>query len=476
MNYIIEGHSYKEEVFSLIQMFYPNESFNITDKISDTGITVKNVLNENMCFSYVFIDGKKTSEFSVKIENENIKEIKRCIKISLYYALEKIKKIYMPWGIITGIRPTKRIIDMWEQGYSDANIKKELKEKYLVSDEKIDITMKVAHAEEKILKNKDTDKEKISLYIGIPFCPTICLYCSFTSYTISQYKEKIDLYLNALEKEFKFILPYLKKYNIESIYVGGGTPTSLDGKQLEKLLFNINKYFEIPLEFTFEAGRPDTVTREKLSILKKYNVNRISINPQTMNDKTLEIIGRKHTKDDFINAFFMAREEGHEHINTDIILGLPSEDLKDVENTLKGISELKPESMTVHTLAVKRASRLKETLDKYKMADAKKIDDMIKLSMEYANNMSMFPYYLYRQKNMIGNFENVGYCTKGNECIYNIQIMEEKQTIIAFGAGGSTKLYYPESNRVERIFNVKNADEYINRIDEMIQRKMGGLK
>ena len=230
----------------------------------------------------------------------------------------------------------------------------------------------------------ENDPNSIGVYIGIPFCPTKCLYCSFTSYSLEQYKNKVDLYLNALLKEFENVRDYAQQYNIESIYIGGGTPTSLNEEQLEFLLLNVKKYFEKPVEFTVEAGRPDTITREKLKILKKYGVDRISVNPQTMNQKTLDIIGRKHTVDDFIKAFKTAREEGHENINTDLILGLPGEGEKEVFETFKRISELNPESLTVHTLAVKRASRLKETLNCYKMPDFGDIEKFLRISSDFA--------------------------------------------------------------------------------------------
>ena len=233
----------------------------------------------------------------------------------------------------------------------------------------------------------------------------------------------------------------------------------------------MEKSFKIPCEFTVEAGRPDTVTEDKLRILKEHNVSRISINPQTLNESTLRLIGREHSVEMFYNAFEMARKTGHKHINTDIILGLPGEGETEVTNTMEGLMKLDPESITVHTLAVKRASRLKETLDKYTMTDSEKMDRLIGISREYTEKMGMFPYYMYRQKNMVGNFENVGYCKPECQCIYNVAIMEEKQTIVALGAGGSTKIVDNKLNKIERIFNVKSVDDYINRIDEMLERK-----
>jgi oxygen-independent coproporphyrinogen-3 oxidase len=231
------------------------------------------------------------------------------------------------------------------------------------------------------------------------------------------------------------------------------------------------KYFKTPMEYTVEAGRPDTITRQKLKSLKEYNVGRISINPQTLNDKTLKLIGREHSTQMFLDAFAMAREEGHKHINTDIILGLPGEGRDEVKLTMEGLKKLSPESITVHTLAVKRASRLKETLEKYSMTELELMESLLDISVEYTAGMGMHPYYMYRQKNMVGNFENVGYCKNDCECVYNVQIMEEKQSVWALGAGGSTKLVEPETDRIERIFNVKSVDDYITRIDEMIDRK-----
>lgn len=474
MDYIIEGHSFEDEVLSLMQLFYPNKNYVLKDSIGEKGLSVVSCIDGKRCFAFFYSDGCKISEYETICKSEDIREIKKNIKLSLYHCFKGVNNIEMPWGILTGIRPAKRIYDMWNEGYSDNQIENFLKNDFLVSQEKVKLAFDVAYAEKKIIENNRPDK--IGVYIGIPFCPTRCLYCSFTSYPLSQYKDKVNLYLNALLKEFEFIKQHIHKFNVESIYIGGGTPTSLDENQLEFLLSSVSEYIKKPIEYTVEAGRPDTVTREKLKILKKYGVGRISINPQTINQKTLDLIGRKHSVDDFINAFYMAREEGHDNINTDLILGLPGENVSDVRRTFEKIYELSPESVTVHTLAVKRASRLKETLENYELANFENMQNMLSVSAEYAEKMGMYPYYMYRQKNMLGNFENVGYCKNGFESIYNVQIMEEKQTIIALGAGGSTKTVDPVTNKIERIFNVKSVDDYINRIDEMIERKAGGLK
>ncbi len=468
MNYVLKGHSYVDDVVSVIMMFYPNDKYIQAENISEKGITAVSTFENMNSTCRVYIDGTLKASSSAAAENDSQREAKRVIGLALAKALNSVKNIPMPWGILTGVRPAKLVSEAWDDGFTTDEIRKIFKEKYLVSDEKLELMINVAGEERKIVQG---GIGKIGLYIGIPFCPTRCLYCSFTSYPLKQYSGKVDAYIDALIKEMEFVKEYTDGQEIESIYIGGGTPTSLNEKQLNKLLTYVEKCFKIPVEFTVEAGRPDTVTEEKLKILKEHNVSRISINPQTLNDDTLSLIGREHSVEMFLNAFELARKVGHRHINTDIILGLPNEGEREVAATMEGLMKLSPESITVHTLAVKRASRLKETLDKYTMTDAEKMDRLIGISREYTRNMGMFPYYMYRQKNMVGNFENVGYCKPGNQCIYNVAIMEEKQSIIAFGAGGSTKIVDNKLNKIERVFNVKSVDDYIARIDEMIDRK-----
>ena len=464
MDYIVSGHKYVDDVVSMLMMFYPNEKYTQVDEVGDN-FTVVSVLSKNTASAHVFKNGKEITSGACIGQFDDVKEHKRVLKVAILRALKAVKNIDMPWGILTGVRPAKLVSDMWAEGKSDFEIREEMVRKFKVSPDKV--------SEQKILKD---GKGKVSLYIGIPFCPTRCLYCSFTSYDMKRYNGKMDAYLDALEKEMAHCSKYYQYKKISSIYIGGGTPTSLNEQQLERLLSMVDKYYSRPQEYTVEAGRPDTITREKLRILRHHNVGRISINPQTLNQKTLDLIGRNHTVEMFIDAFKMAREEGFKDINTDIILGLPGEGEEEVTNTLKGLKELGPESITVHTLAVKRASRLKETLGDYTMTDAGLMDRLLGLAAFFTDRMGMHPYYMYRQKNMVGNFENVGYAKEGYECIYNVEIMEEQQTILALGAGGSTKLVNTENAQIERIFNVKSVDDYINRIDEMIQRKEVGIK
>ena len=410
-----------------------------------------------------------------KTETADGVTMQHAVRSAVYHMLKEKTGQHFPWGMLTGIRPAKTINTYMDMGLTkDESIKKMI-ETYEMSPEKAELAATVATAERSILEK--ADKNGISLYIGIPFCPTRCLYCSFTSYPIDIYKTKVDGYVEALIKELKFLGEKAQGKRLDSIYIGGGTPTSLTAEQLDKIMAAVSETFDLSniLEYTVEAGRPDTITAEKLKVIKKNGASRISVNPQTMNDETLRLIGRKHTVDDIKRVFYEARSIGHDNINMDLILGLPGEGEAEVKNTMEEIKKLSPESLTVHTLAVKRASRLKETLGEYDLAKAMLMENILGLSAKGAAEMGLAPYYMYRQKNMLGSFENVGYAKKGFESIYNVVIMEETQSIYAAGAGASTKLYDPETDRIERIFNVKNVDEYIGRIDEMIDRKRKGM-
>ena len=347
-----------------------------------------------------------------------------------------------------------------------------MKETYLASDEKIDLSIEIAAREKKLLEPLDYERG-YSLYVGIPFCPTTCLYCSFTSYPIEKWRGRTGLYLEALFKELEYTARKMEGRPLDTVYFGGGTPTSLSAEDLEALLSRLEQLFDLSrvLEFTVEAGRPDSITMDKLKVLRDHGITRISINPQTMNQKTLDLIGRHHTVDMVKDRFYMARELGFDNINMDLIMGLPEENMDDVRSTLEEVKALAPDSLTVHSLAIKRAARLNMFREEYGGLKIQNTPEMIELSAACAREMGMEPYYLYRQKNMAGNFENVGYSLPGKACIYNILIMEEMQTIAACGAGTTTKVVFPSENRRERCENVKEVEQYISRIDEMIQRK-----
>ena len=475
--YVLEGHELQNDVQTMIQVFLANRHYIRTEKVTDAEITVKSERKKGIASAMLYRRGEKVSEWSMPYQEETLteKEEKRIIKRTIYELLMRETGIRPQWGLLTGVRPAKLISILLEEGKSDAECMAYLIEEYLVMRQKAELALKVAKAEQKILKGNKP--EEISLYIGIPFCPTRCLYCSFTAYPLHQYKNRVDEYLDAMFKELDWLAAYSRQFVLKNIYIGGGTPTSLNEEQLERLLKKVEELFspDESMEYTVEAGRPDTITREKLRLMKAYGVNRISINPQTMNDKTLLAVGRRHTVAEIRQVFWEAREEGHENINMDLILGLPGETAADVRNTMEEIMRLHPDNVTVHTLAVKRASRLREELNQHDMTTAATLEEMLDIAAEYAQKMGMEPYYMYRQKNMVGNFENVGYCHPGKEGVYNVQIMEEKQTILAAGAGASTKTVDPETDRIERVFNVKSIEDYIGRIDEMIERKRIGL-
>lgn len=378
----------------------------------------------------------------------------------------------LPWGMLTGIRPTKIVMKWMEEEEDLALLEKRFANTYLTDEQKARLCVQVAAREKQFLDAADYENE-YSLYIGIPFCPTTCLYCSFASYPVSGFGDRMEAYLEALFKEMQFVAEACRKKKLSTIYVGGGTPTALDERSLARLIEEIHRLFPVSgtKEFTVEAGRPDSITREKLRILQEGSVKRISINPQTMYQETLKLIGRNHTVEQLKESFAMAREIGFTNINMDIITGLPGEDLSHVCKTLEQIFAMRPDSLTVHSLAIKRAAHLNMEMEKYQKLVKGSTNAMLREVDEYCTKMGMLPYYMYRQKNIPGNLENIGYSLPGKECLYNILIMEEKQDIIACGAGSSTKYVFPEENRIERTENVKSIEHYIGRIDEMIERK-----
>ncbi len=381
----------------------------------------------------------------------------------------------LPWGILTGVRPTKVAYACLDAGKSPEETERILREQYLLRADKAKLCVKVAVKEAGLLA--DHTGTDVSVYIGIPFCPTRCAYCSFISNDRRAYDKFGDEYVDALLREIESAGRLTAGRRIQSFYMGGGTPTTLSAGQLERVLGAAERAFGISAlrEATVEAGRPDTITAEKLRVLRDFGIGRISVNPQTMHQETLDRIGRRHSVEDIYRAFALVREAGFPVINMDFIVGLPGEDLRMVAESMEAVKGLRPENLTVHTLAIKRASTLNE-LGSFSdlAAEAEETDRMLSVCADCASELGLEPYYMYRQKNMAGNFENVGYSLPGCEGIYNIEIMEERQTILALGAGGVSKLYFPEENRVERIPNVKTADEYIRRLDEMIGRKEKG--
>lgn len=466
---ICKKPDYEYDVHSLVKAFYPAEElvFERDEERDDWNILIYDLKDQIILKCRL---NEICTEDSIEITG-NKSEVKNRFKFCFYQSLSEITGKKLPWGNLTGIRPTKLAMMMLEQEKSDNEIKEFLQDVHCVSDEKCELGIGIAKREKAILDKLDCQRG-YSLYIGIPFCPTTCLYCSFTSNAIYKWKNRMQEYIDAMKKEIDFWSEEYKDRPLNTIYIGGGTPTSLSAEQLEDLITYVKSKFDLSnlLEFTVEAGRPDSITRDKLEALHKLGITRISVNPQTMNQDTLDLIGRCHSTEQTKEAFELAREVGFDNINMDIILGLPGEDADMVAKTLEEIKEMNPDSLTAHSLAIKRASKLGEWIEKNGREALNDTSDMMELTLECAKALDMEPYYLYRQKNMAGNLENVGFAKAGKDGIYNVLIMEEKQTIAAVGAGSITKLVLPD-NRIERSDNVKDVEQYLNRIDEMIQRR-----
>jgi len=393
----------------------------------------------------------------------------------IYDVLAKVTGKKLPYGSLTGIRPVKLAMLCIEDELDKPATIKHLVKSTSMNEEKASLLYDIAVVERPFI---NIDPKSVHLYIGIPFCKSRCLYCSFTSYPIERYRSLIPAFLDALLKEILFVKKMVdeNKLIIKSVYIGGGTPTALDNSNLDRILQFVNESFDINnAEFTVEAGRPDTITYEKLQTMKMNNITRISINPQTMNASTLKTIGRNHTPEEVVEKFKMSRDMGFDNINMDIIAGLPNEDENMFRHTLECIERMAPESLTVHTMAIKRASILHENIEtcnyNYNLTPDKTVETMIKDARQTAMNMGMRPYYLYRQKNILANLENTGYAKVGYECAYNIHTMEEVQSIIAMGPGAISKFVSPDGQRIQRTCNVKDVAQYIDRIDEMLERK-----
>lgn len=467
------------DIHSLVRAFYPatlvafegEKKFNEEPSLLHIEITFSDT-QIKAAFYHVMGQEEPFLTQNVTVDQTDRKETKNRLKKLLYDMLKEYTKKELPWGTLSGIRPIKIPLKQMEAGASEEEIADYMRKNYYCSEQKIQLSTQIAKREYALLQKLDYE-HGYSLYIGIPFCPSTCLYCSFTSFPLSAWKDRVDEYLDALEKEIDFTAAKFYHKKLNTIYIGGGTPTTLSPAQMDRLMRKIKCSFDLSnlLEFTVEAGRPDSITREKLCVLRKHHITRISINPQTMQDKTLKVLGRNHSVAAIKETYHIAREMGFDNINMDLIMGLPGETLEDVMDTLKEIMILNPDNLTVHSLALKRAARLNMFRDEYKDYKMEDTTEHIKAADEAAHHMQMSPYYLYRQQNMAGNLENVGYAKENKAGIYNILIMEEKQTIMALGAGAATKFVCGQGKKTARAENVKDIDNYIDRIDEMIQRK-----
>ncbi len=489
---------FQYEVHSLVHAFYPDQEVHVDcdhaadAQCEDGGVTfLLSIQFDPQEDGQSLITIRLTEQGLVKKEAENLCAeedrggTKNELKRLLYRLLSEYSGRTLPWGTLTGIRPTKIPMSLIRKGWKDDEIAGQMRDTYDTSQEKTELAIRIARLEFSVLEQMHLARPAsglkalrngYSLYIGIPFCPSICLYCSFSSSPIDVWRDRVEEYLDALCHEIDAVSALLGDDRPDTVYIGGGTPTTLTPAQLDRLLGRMEERFDMTQvrEFTVEAGRPDTITRENLAVLLDHGVSRISINPQTMNQKTLDFIGRQHTVEQMKEAFALARDMGFSNINTDLIVGLPGERLPEVRHTMQELNALRPECVTVHSLAVKRASRLRLFKEEHAELTFENSSEIMDMTARYAASAGMRPYYLYRQKNMAGNFENVGYAQKGAEGLYNILIMEEVQSIIALGAGASTKLVWPDG-KITRVENVKDIRSYLERIDEMIERKRNGL-
>jgi oxygen-independent coproporphyrinogen-3 oxidase len=472
MNLYVKNHNFHFELENLTRLFFPNEKITVIRDFSEpqppyiyTEVSDKITISVN-------IGSFNKSETAVKKLTDDDNEL---VSAQLLYKLLcDFTGLTQPWGILTGVRPVKLLRRLAEESSEEQAVKKFEKD-FFVSNEKIALSRETEHNERKILEL--SKPESFSLYVGIPFCPSRCSYCSFVMASIERAEKLIEPYTKLLCEEIKRTAEIANKLGLrlETVYFGGGTPTTLSAEQLDTVLGTVNKSFDMSTcrEFTVEAGRPDTIDIAKLFALKENKVDRISINPQTVNDEVLKTIGRKHTAQQFFDAFELARKCGFDNINTDLIAGLPTDTPESFKNSLDSIVRLNAECITVHTLCMKRASRLTTegvTLDLQQARDAR---EMLAYTQNILGQNEYIPYYMYRQSRMVGNLENVGWSKKGFESLYNVYVMDETHTILACGSGGVTKLKRNDPDYLERIFNFKYPYEYIDRFDELIQRKSG---
>ena len=472
MNLYVKNHNFHFELENLTRLFFPNEKITVIRDFSEpqppyiyTEVSDKITISVN-------IGSFNKSETAVKKLTDDDNEL---VSAQLLYKLLcDFTGLTQPWGILTGVRPVKLLRRLAEESSEEQAVKKFEKD-FFVSNEKIALSRETEHNKRKILEL--SKPESFSLYVGIPFCPSRCSYCSFVMASIERAEKLIEPYTKLLCEEIKRTAEIANKLGLrlETVYFGGGTPTTLSAEQLDTVLRTVNNSFDMSTcrEFTVEAGRPDTIDIAKLFALKENKVDRISINPQTVNDEVLKTIGRKHTAQQFFDAFELARKCGFDNINTDLIAGLPTDTPESFKNSLDSIVRLNAECITVHTLCMKRASRLTTegvTLDLQQARDAR---EMLAYTQNILGQNEYIPYYMYRQSRMVGNLENVGWSKRGFESLYNVYVMDETHTILACGSGGVTKLKRNNPDYLERIFNFKYPYEYIDRFDELIQRKSG---
>lgn len=383
---------------------------------------------------------------------------------------------HQPWGILTGVRPLKLVHTMKEHGELEASIRRQMSSEYLVDKERTDLLMEIAANQERVVPDLYHLDKEISLYVGIPFCPTHCAYCTFPAYSMTEKATYVDAFLQAMGVEFIHLGRLLREYDVPvtSVYIGGGTPTSLRAGELQQLMEMLHEHVphaERWRELTVEAGRPDTITPDRVKVMREYGVNRISVNPQTFKASTLKQIGRGHTPDIVDHRFHFVREAGFTNINMDMILGLPGEDLSDVRYTMERIERLNPDSVTVHTMSFKRTAVVNQERNRFEIPHTQLVRQMMAETSAWARDQHYQPYYVYRQKDILGNLENIGFARPGKESVYNVCIMEERQTIVGVGGGAATKLIGQGGKHLGRLANPREPKAYVETIEQVVAKK-----
>ena len=475
----------------IANLFYEDSIIQLTKDDAEMKLSFTHKIGEDFTVyttSLLQVDGTNfTSDYHIRYATEGTEKernirLKRALSHVMLDVLEQYTGMTQQWGILTGVRPTKLYHKFRKEGKSDEEIANILKSDFRISDTKIALMKEIVARQLTIIPDLDEIGNELSIYIGVPFCPTMCAYCTFPAYAIQANRKagRVEKFIDGLHIELRELGKWLTEKNmrITSIYWGGGTPTSIEADEMDALYKTMFESFPNPesiREITVEAGRPDTITPEKIEVMKKWGIDRISVNPQSYTQETLKAIGRHHTVEETVEKFWLSRNMGMNNINMDLIIGLPNEGIEEFRHSLEESAKMQPESLTVHTLSFKRASEMTRNKDKYKVADRDTVSEMMQMASDWTQENGYVPYYLYRQKNILGNLENVGYCKPSEESIYNIVIMEEVQTILGIGCGASSKFVHPKTGKITNFHNPKDPAAYIMTFEEAIEKKIAIL-
>lgn len=469
---VVNNHPFSYDVENLAEIFFPYEKIKVLSQLpQDCNDNI--VAITEICGDEIIVDARVFEKKAVKKEKINQdSDCQNIMSVLFYSAFSELLGVSYPWGILYGVRPA-RFWHSISDKYSKEQARQIFAQKYLVSPEKLSLVEQVAENENKIISL--SSNKSFSLYVSVPFCPTRCSYCSFVSHSIEKAAALVEPYVDLLVREIEQTAIYAKELGLrlESVYYGGGTPTTLSAKQLTRIAAAIRDNFDLSClrEYTVEAGRPDTVNADKLAALKAAGVGRISINPQSFNDNVLSAIGRRHSVKQTLDAFELARNAGFDNINMDFIAGLPKDDVESFKYSIKTAVSLGAESITVHTLCLKSGAYMVTRDNVFDTGDIDTVAEMVDFSREYLSAAGYVPYYMYRQGKSLGNLENVGWSKPGSECLYNVFMMDETHSVFAVGAGAVTRLKNPLSGKIERIYNYKYPYEYIDGFDNMLKRK-----